>query len=123
MNRLSLIGNLTRDPELRTVKSKGENTTIANFTVAASSGYGDHRKTVFVRISAWRNLGETCMKFLKQGSKVFVAGPVSANAYINKDSDPVASLELTLEEIEFLSSKPAETNETPVIDDDIDELL
>ncbi len=119
-----LIGNLTRDPESRTIQ-KGESAgTVCNFTVAASTGFGDYKRTEFVRIAAWNGLGKTCMQFLRKGSKVWVSGTPTVNTYINTDSEAVGNLELRLEEIEFLSSKPVEN---PIIneetDEDIEDLL
>ena len=125
MNKLVCVGNLTRDPEKRTVKTADGDTTVVSFTVAASNGYGDHKKTEFVKVHAWRNIGDICMKFLSKGSKVFVSGFPGVNAYVNKDGVAVGNLEMTLAEIEFLSAKPTDTHENPIADDeeDIEDLL
>ncbi len=119
-----MIGNLTRDPEKRIIKTGGNDTTVVSFTVAASYGYGDHRKTEFVRVHAWRNLGENCMKFLRRGSKVYASGYPEVNAYDNKDGVATGNLEMTLNEIEFLSAKPADCDDNSVPDEaDIEDLL
>ncbi len=129
MNRAAFIGNLTRDPETRTIQKMNNETTVTNFTVAASHGYGDYKQTTFIRVAAWNGLGKNCAQYLRKGSKVFIAGPISVNAYIGSDGNPVGNLELRLEEVEFLSSKisdtapivPAESQATE--DEDIDDLL
>ncbi len=124
MIKLTCIGNLTRDPETRTVQKGQTDGKVTNFTVAASYGYGDYKKTEYVRVAAWNGLGETCMKYLRKGSKVWVSGTPTVNTYVNNDGNAAGNMELRLEEIEFLSSKPADdpiNNE--VTDDDIESLL
>lgn len=104
MNRLTIIGNLVRDPELRTV---GSGINVCTFTVAVN-----RRRKVegqpeadFFRVSAWRGLAETCSKYLAKGRKVAVVGSVSAQAYMGSDGTAKASLELTADDVEFLSSR------------------
>ena len=110
MQSLTIIGNLTRDPETRTTTS---GSTVCSFTVAVN-----RRKKVqgqpdadFFRVSAWNKLGENCQKFLAKGRKVCVVGSVTAHAYSQKDGKPAASLEVMANDVEFLSSKgEAESN-------------
>lgn len=81
MNKIILIGNLTRDPELRTTPN---GYTVCDFTIAMNrrrSGQqqaGQQGDADFFRITAWRQLGENCAKYLSKGRKVFVTGPLSA---------------------------------------------
>ena len=104
MNKLTIIGNLVRDPELRALNS-GVN--VCTFTVAVNR----RRKAEgqpeadFFRVSAWRQLGETCEKYLTKGRKVAVNGSIEARAYMGSDGQPKASLELTADDVEFLSSR------------------
>ena len=124
MYRIELIGNLTRDPEKRVVKTADGEISVVNFTVAASEGYGDYKRTEFIRCAVWRSLSECCMKYLKKGSKVYAAGCPSVNSFINKDGSATGNLEVTLESIEFLSAKPVETDiADSVTDEDIEDLL
>lgn len=124
MLRIECIGNLTKDPESRVIKTGGNDVNIVNFTVAASHGYGDHKHTEFLRVSAWRSFGENCLKYLRKGSKVYVAGIPSVNAYANKDGNAVGNIEIQLETIEFLSSKPNDLIDQGVTaDEDIEDLL
>ena len=107
MNKLTIIGNLTRDPELRTV---GAGFTVCDFTVAVnrrgrSNQNGGQPETDFFRVSAWRQLGENCAKYLAKGRKVCVIGPVSARTYQANDGTTRVSLEVTAEDVEFLSSR------------------
>ena len=107
MNKLIIIGNLTRDPELRTT-STGVN--VCSFSVAVNrrtsrANAGGQPEADFFRVSAWRQLGENCAKYLAKGRKVFVSGPVSARTYQANDGTTRVSLEVTAEDVEFLSSR------------------
>ena len=105
MNKLTIIGNLTADPELRTIPS-GVN--VCTFTVAVNRRYSsnkEERQTDFFRVAAWRQLGENCARYLTKGKKVAVIGEVSARAFESKDGTLRASLEVTADEVEFLSPR------------------
>ena len=108
MNKIILIGNLTRDPELRTTPN---GITVCDFTIAVNRRkYGqqaqqDGNDADFFRITAWRQLGENCAKYLAKGRKVFVTGPLSARTYQANDGSTRVSLEVTAEDVEFLSSR------------------
>ena len=128
MNKLTIIGNLTRDPEHREM-SDGK--TVSNFTVAVN-----RRKKIegqpeadFFRVAAWGKLGENCQKFLAKGRKVAVIGQVSVRTYADKEGTTRASMEVFAEDVEFLSSgsnqgeqssAPAQqTDGTPVETDEL----
>ena len=106
MNKLIIIGNLTRDPELRTT-STGK--TVCDFTVAVNrrqqkNAQNNQPEADFFRISAWNTTGENCAKYLKKGSKVCVVGPVTVRTYTGNDSQMHANLEVMADDVEFLSS-------------------
>ena len=103
MNKLTIIGNLTRDPETRPV---GENT-VCNFTVAVNrrkTRNNQNPEADYFRVSAWGELGNNCQKYLTKGRKVAVVGPVSVHAFAAQDGTPKGSLEVKADEVEFLSS-------------------
>lgn len=106
MNKLTIIGNLTRDPELRTT-STGIN--VCSFTVAVNrrqrSQNANQPEADFFRVTAWRQLGEICQKYLSKGRKVAVVGPVSVSSYTANDGSTRFSLEVTADDVEFLSSR------------------
>ena len=107
MNKIILIGNLTRDPELRTTPN---GYTVCDFTIAVNrrnrnQQTADGMDADFFRVSAWRQLGETCAKYLAKGRKVFVTGPLSARTYQANDGTTRVSLEVTADDVEFLSSR------------------
>ena len=98
MNKLTIIGNLARDPELRTVR---DGISVCDFTVAVNRR-GSRQNTAngqsdadFFRVTAWRQLGELCAKYLAKGRKVCVVGPVSARTYTANDGTTRVSLEVT----------------------------
>ncbi len=107
MNKLTIIGNLTRDPEMRTT-STGVN--VCTFSVAVNrrnrrDDSGNQPEADFFRVTAWRQLGENCGKFLAKGRKVCVIGPVSVHTFQGNDGTTRASLEVTADDVEFLSSR------------------
>ena len=106
MNSVFIIGNLTRDPELRTVDSGAE---VATFTVAVNRRVRNDapQQTDYFRCSAWGNLAGICSQYLHKGNKVYIAGPVRARAYTGSDGNAHASLEVTVREMEFLTPKGA----------------
>ena len=118
MNKLCIIGNLTRDPEAHTT-SEGKN--VSNFTVAVNrrKKIENQPEADFFRISAWGKLGELCAKYLAKGRKVCVSGPVSVSTYTAQDGSTRASMEVYAEDVEFLNSAggnsaPESVNEAPV---------
>jgi single-strand DNA-binding protein len=104
MNKLTIIGNLTRDPELRTTQSGLQ---VANFTVAVNrrrQQSGETEADFFV-VTAWRELGVNCAKFLRKGRKVCVVGPVCLHTWQDMDGTGHATLGVTAAEVEFLGSQ------------------
>ena len=104
MNKLTIIGNLTKDPELRTTTS-GES--VCGFTVAVNKrkkieGQPD---ATFFKVSAWRELGENCAKYLQKGKKVAVIGSVDVHPFLTQKGEAAANLEVNATEVEFLSSR------------------
>ena len=114
MNKITLIGNLTHDPEVR---STPNGVTVCSFTIAVNrrfaSGAGGERPTDFFRINAWRQLGETCARYLSKGRKVAVIGELQARTYEAKDGTTRMSLDVQADEVEFLSPKQQEEGAAP----------
>ena len=109
MNKLTIIGNLTRDPELRTTAS---GISVCSFTVAVNRRQsaqnrqaGQQPEADFFRVTAWRQLGEICGKFLQKGKKVAIVGPVGVSTYEGRDGKTYASLEVTADDVEMLSPR------------------
>ena len=102
MNKLILIGNLTKAPELRATKN-GEQ--VCNFDIAVNEKRGGQDNTMYFRVAAWRQLGENCARYLAKGRKVFVSGPLSYRTYQGNDGSTRVQLEVTADDVEFLSSR------------------
>lgn len=110
MNSLTIIGNLVRDPELRTTQS---GVSVCTFTVAVNKRQKGQEQADFFRVTAWRELGENCAKWLIKGRKVAVEGPVSVSTYTGNDGKTYANLEVRALDVEFLSSPGETPKETP----------
>lgn len=104
MNKVFMIGNLARDPELRTTNS-GIN--CCKFTLAVSRKYKDangNKVTDFFDVIAWRQLADICGKFLTKGKKVCVGGELQTRQYEDRNGNKRTAYELNAEDVEFLSS-------------------
>ena len=104
MNKIFIIGNLVRDPELRATQS---GVPVCTFTVAVNrrkqGAEAGQPEADFFRVTAWRALGENCNRFLKKGKKAAVTGTLTMNTYTTNDGQQRASLEVQADEVEFLS--------------------
>lgn len=107
MNKVFLVGNLTRDPELSTVGAN--NASVCKFGLAVNRRVGGNQETDFYNITAWRALGENCAKFIKKGSKVAVIGDIQIRNYEDKEGNKRTSVDVNATEVEFLNRK----DETP----------
>lgn len=107
MNKIILLGRLTRNPEVR--YSSGENSVaISRFTLAVSRKYvkeNDEVKADFFNCTAFGKQGEFVEKYLKQGTKVALSGRVQNDNYTNREGQKVYSVQIIVEEIEFAESK------------------
>lgn len=103
MNKVQLIGNLTRDPETR--YSTGENqTAICRFSIAINTGYGDKQKTDYPQIVVFGKQAESCDRYLKKGNKVAISGRIQTGSY-EKDGQKIYTTEVVAEQVEFLTPK------------------
>ncbi|GIK74179.1 MAG: hypothetical protein BroJett021_31670 [Chloroflexota bacterium] len=106
--QITLIGNLGRDPEMRYTPT---GVPVTSFTVAVNRRWtgqdGQQQdKTTWFRVTAWRKLAENASQYLTKGSKVLVVGTVEdPQAYIDREGQPRASLEVTAQDIRFLSTR------------------
>lgn len=102
MEKVFLIGNLTRDPELKETPS---GVSVCRFSVAVNRGYGDDQTTDFFNVTAWRGLAENVAKFCKKGSKVGISGDLQLRKYEGNDGVERISVDVVAQEIEFLTPK------------------
>lgn len=105
MNKAILIGNLTRDPEMRKTAS---GICACTFTLAVNRRYANQqgvREADFINVVAWRCLAENCIQFLGQGSKAAVIGTIQTRSYDAQDGSKRYVTEIVADEVEFLTVK------------------
>lgn len=117
MNKVFLIGNLTRDPEL-TETTNGVK--ICRFAIAVNRNYSNangERKTDFFNCTAWRGLGENIARYVHKGDKVSVCGSIELRNYEDSEGVKRTGVDIAARDVEFLTSKAASANEgkTPAL--------
>lgn len=106
MNRVYLIGNLTRDPELKTTSN---GIAVCRFSIAVNRRFkneqtGEH-ETDYLSIVAWRQLAELCSRYLAKGRKVAVSGAIQTRTYEAQDGSRRSAFEIVADEVEFLTAR------------------
>ena len=105
MNKVILIGNLTKDPEISTTTN---GVSVCRFALAVTRRYTNssgEREADFINIVVWRALAETCHTFLRKGSKAAVTGALQSRAYDAPDGSKRYVTEVVADEVEFISTK------------------
>lgn len=108
MNKVILVGNLTRDPELTETPS---GVAVCRFAIAVSRDYANsdgNRETDFFNITVWRGRAENCGKYLKKGNKVAVVGSLQTRSYEDKDGIKRNVTDIIANEVEFLTPRSAQ---------------
>ncbi|MEG0144846.1 MAG: single-stranded DNA-binding protein [Clostridia bacterium] len=108
MNKAILIGNLTRDPETRTLSSGG---IVCNFTIAINRRFTNQqgvREADFIPIVAWRQQAEFCSRYLTKGRKVSVVGTIQTRTYDAQDGTKRYVTEVVADEVEAIGSSGQE---------------
>lgn len=132
---LTIIGRLGKDPEMRYTPT---GVPMCKFSVATDKHWTNDQgrrqeETTWHNVTAWRKQAEACAQYLTKGSLVLVTGPVKASGYINRDGVAASSLEVTAENVKFLSTKadgtqagatgataaPGEAGGAPIAEEDI----
>ena len=106
LNKVLLIGNLTRDPELRYIPS---GSAVTSFTVASNRVYktqtGEKKEEVsFVRVVVWGRMAEVCNDYLKKGRPVFVEGRLQSRSWDGPDGQKRSALEVIAQNVQFLNA-------------------
>ena len=109
MNKVILMGRLTRDPEIR--YSQGEQSTaVARYTIAVDRRFrrdGDQQTADFINCVAFGRQGEFAEKYFRKGIKIAITGRIQTGSYTNKDGQRVYTTDVVIEEQEFAESKSA----------------
>lgn len=105
MNKVFLIGRLTRDPELRYT---GNNTAVASFSIAVNRNFTNQsgeREADFINIVVWRKQAENVKNYLKQGSQVAIDGRIQTRSYDDSEGNKRYVTEVVADNVEFLGTK------------------
>ena len=109
LNKVFLMGNLTRDPELRYIPS---GTAVADLGLAINERYKDRdsgewrEKPVFVDVTVWRRQAETCSEYLSKGSPVMIEGRLQLDQWENSEGQKRSKLKVLADRVQFLSGNP-----------------
>lgn len=101
MNKITIIGNLTRDPELRTTQT-GIN--VTTFTVAVNRK-GKAEGTDYFRVTCWRGLADIAAKYLSKGRKVAIVGQVTLGSYKDRNGELHYNMEVVADDLELLTPR------------------
>ena len=115
LNKVLMIGNLTRDPELRYIPS---GSAVASFTVAMNRVYklqtGEKKEeTSFVRVVVWGRMAEICGEYLKKGRPVFVEGRLQSRSWDGPDGQKRSAVEVIAMNVQFLRGGQSKEKEAP----------
>ena len=106
MNKVILMGRLTKDPEVRYTQTN--NTLVANFNLAVNRRFvkqGEERQADFITIIAWNKLGEFCSKYFKKGQQVGIIGRIQTRSWEDEQGQKHYATEVIAEEAYFADSK------------------
>ncbi|HUD04573.1 MAG TPA: single-stranded DNA-binding protein [Patescibacteria group bacterium] len=123
LNRAQLIGNLTRDPELRYTPS---GTAVCSFSIATNRNWttdtGEKKEEVeFHRIVAWNKLAELCSQFLTKGRKVFVEGRITTRSWTAQDGTQKQTTEIIINDMILLDNRRSGEQGVVVVEDETQE--
>lgn len=110
MNKVLLIGNLTQDPDIRSLTS---GTPVAKFDLAVNRRYKDKNgerkeETLFIQVECWGRLAEFCRDWLKKGRRVFVEGRLKLDSWEGKDGAKRTKIKVTADQVQFADLRPVE---------------
>jgi len=110
MNKVLLIGNLTQDPDIRSLTS---GTPVAEFGLAVNRRYKDRNgerqeETLFVQVECWGRLADFCRDWLKKGRRVFVEGRLKLDSWEGKDGAKRTRIKVRADRVQFADFRPAE---------------
>ena len=112
LNKVFLIGNLTRDPELRYTPN---GIAVVSLGLAVNRRYKDKmgelkEEVLFINASAWNKQAEVCNQYLKKGRPVFIEGQLQSRSWEGKDGQKRTTIDVRVERVQFLGSSPKGVN-------------
>lgn len=122
INKVILMGRLTKDPELRYTNNK---TPVCSFTIAVNNGYGENQRTDFVNCLAWNKTAEFVTKYFTKGKMIIVIGRITTRSWETQDGKRAYATEVVAKEVSFGETKtlpqlntPQTAAQQPMQDDD-----
>ena len=110
INKVILMGRLTRDPEMRHTNS---GTPVTTFSIAIDNGYGDNKRTDFVNCLAWNKTAEFVTKYFTKGKMIIVIGRIATRSWETQDGKRAYATEVITNEVNFGESKTSPQLNTP----------
>ena len=121
MNKVIISGRTTADIELKATQT---GKSVASFTVAVDTGYGENKQTSFLDVIAWEKMAELVSQYVHKGNKVLICGRLQTRAWKDKNGNKRKATEIVANEIEFIEAKkndaapaPNDSNYTEIADD------
>lgn len=121
MNKVIISGRTTADIELKATQT---GKSVASFTVAVDTGYGENKQTSFLDVIAWEKMAELVSQYVHKGNKVLICGRLQTRTWEDKDGKKRKATEIVANEIEFIEAKksdaapaPNDSNYTEIADD------
>lgn len=110
LNKVMLIGNIGRDPEVKTLDGNNGSQKVATFTLATGEKYKDRNgelreKTEWHNIVAWRNLADICEKYIRKGMQVYIEGRIRTRSWQDKDGNTRCTTEIMADNLQMLGKK------------------
>lgn len=111
MNTISVIGNLTKKPEIKYI---GNNSPVTSINIAWNEKYKDTNKVHYFEVEVWGTLAENCVKYLDKGSKISVSGKLNQQSWKNKEGNNCYKTFIKAIEIDFLSTNNSQEHNNTV---------
>lgn len=109
INKVILMGRLTKDPELRYTNNK---TPVCSFTIAVNNGYGEKQQTDFINCLAWNKTAEFVTKYFAKGKMIIVIGRIATRSWETQDGKRAYATEVVANEVNFGETKSSQQTAT-----------
>ena len=108
MNKITCLGNLGRDAEVRLVPRAAGSLPVVNFSIAVKIGYGESETTEWRDCSWWGERAQKCSRWLTKGKQLLVVGEPTLRTFEKKDRTLGAVISIRVDEVHFVGGKPGE---------------
>lgn len=102
LNTVAILGRLVADPELRHTQN---DVAVTSFTLAVESGWGEHKRTDFIDVVAWRQTAEFICKYFSKGRRMAVTGSIQTRSYEDRQGNKRKAFEIVASDVSFADSR------------------